>query len=491
MSNNDKLMNDGSGKSEIGISRRTLLGASIAGSVAAVTGANNILAQTDNGRNSGGELLLKSGYVLSMDQNIGDIRVGDVHIIDGVIIKVAESIEAPGAEIIDARNTVIMPGFVETHWHMWNSSWRGMADDAAEYFGFGGRLAPVYTTQDHYVAVRYAALDALNAGITTCHNWAHGIREFNDVEAEMQALVDTGIRAKMGYMASVLGAATPATDLNRALEWINVNGQGRLGLGLLVEGGGPEEFESAVELGRSLGLRPITNHGGGLARPDIAGAEFVVTHGTGLTAEAIQVIRQNNIKVALSPLIDPMIGGGLSPIYPLITGGVPLENISFSVDVSAQTPVDPFAAVRAIVNAGRIQQTQANATAQNSGFMNVPTDSGWAFTYRDALYIGTYGGANVLGLQDQVGSLTPGKRADVIMVRTDAMNMLPLNDVNMNYQLVQNGLPSNVDTVIADGHIKKRNGALVDINLEEVIAETAASQAAIRERAGVTIDQLR
>ncbi len=443
-------------------------------------------------QNTPDELLLKGGYVLTMDPEIGDLAVGDVLVRDGQIIEIGTSLVAPEAEIIDASDMVIMPGFVETHWHMWNSSWRGMANDAAEYFRFSGVLAPHYTVEDHYIAVRYAALDALNAGITTVHNWAHGIRGFEDVQAEMRALVDTGIRAKMGYMAAVQGQATPAEDLIRARNWINENGQGRLGLGLLVEGGGPDQFEAAVALGRSLGLRPITDHGGGLARPDIAGSEFVVTHGTGLTPEAIQIIAQQDIKVALSPLIDPMIGGGLPPTYPLIAGGVRLENISFSVDVSAQTPVDPFAALRAIINAARMQQTQAASTAQSAGPINIPDSSrGWDFSYRDALFVGTYGGANVLGLQEQTGSLTPGKRADIIMVRLDDLNMLPLVDTNMTFQLVQHGLPSNVDTVIVDGKIKKRNGELVNVNLAEIIAETAASQQAIRERAGITIDQLR
>ena len=175
-------------------------------------------------QNTPDELLLKGGYVLTMDPEIGDLAVGDVLVRDGQIIEIGTSLVAPEAEIIDASDMVIMPGFVETHWHMWNSSWRGMANDAAEYFRFSGVLAPHYTVEDHYIAVRYAALDALNAGITTVHNWAHGIRGFEDVQAEMRALVDTGIRAKMGYMAAVQGQATPAEDLIRARNWINENG---------------------------------------------------------------------------------------------------------------------------------------------------------------------------------------------------------------------------------------------------------------------------
>lgn len=438
------------------------------------------------------EILLQGGYVLSMDSEIGDLTSGDVLIRDGQIIEVGASIDAPQAQVIDATDMVIMPGFVETHWHMWESSWRGMANDAAEYFYYSQVLAPHYTPEDFHAAVKYAALEAINAGITTVHNWPEVQNDFENVQAEMQALVESGLRTKMGYLAIIEGEMTEEPQLSRAIDWINENGEQRLGLSLLLDGVQTEQMQTATELGRRLNLWPITDHSGGLGSPEVSGEEFIVTHGPGLTPEDIEIIVEKDIKVALSPLIDPMIGGGLPPVYELITGSVPLENISFSIDVSGQTAVDPFASLRAMVNSARMQQVEANQTGITLGTLRVPgPDTEWLFSYRDALFTGTYGGANVLGLADQIGSLTPGKRADVIMVNMNMINMLPLTEVNIPMQLVQHGLPANVDTVIIEGQIRKLNGELVDVDMQKVINEAAQSQAAIRSRAGVVIDAKR
>ncbi len=131
----------------------------------------------------------------------------------------------------------------------------------------------------------------------------------------------------------------------------------------------------------------------------------------------------------------------------------------------------------------------ANQAGIQAGTLRIPSPgTEWFFSYYDALFTGTYGGANVLGLADQIGSLTPGKRADVIMVNLSMINMLPLTDVNIPMQLVQHGLPVNVDTVIIDGQIRKLDGELVGVDMQQVINETARSQAGIRNRAGEVID---
>ncbi|WP_181150049.1 amidohydrolase family protein [Ensifer aridi] len=462
------------------------MGASLLTSVA--TSGQSASAEEDAAAvQSSRELLIRGGYVLPVDPAMKDLVKGDVHIRDGEIVAVAETVNAPNAEVIDAAEMIVMPGFVDTHWHMWNSIWRGIANDATEYFSRHA-LLPHYTVGDHHTAVQYAALEAINAGITTCHNWAHGLRDYNDVEAELQALADTGIRAKMSYSGVIQGVATSIEDLQRALDWIAANGNGRLGLGMTLDGAG-EHFARQVKMARKLGLRPITDHGTFMAFPDLVGPEFIFTHGAGIAPEAVAIIADKKIGVALCPSTDPMIGNGLPPVYALLSGGVALENISFSVDVTSQTPADPFACLRTLVNSGRIQQVEASKlTGDLMGIVQAGLK--WAFSYRDAVQVGTLSGANVLGLADQVGSLTPGKRADIILVRTDAPNMLPAADTNPTFQLVQHGEPVNVDTVIIDGIIRKRHGKLTGVDVGAIVSKAAQAQVAIRKRAGMPMPNL-
>jgi 5-methylthioadenosine/S-adenosylhomocysteine deaminase len=460
-----------------GITRREVLKTLGAAAVGSAVGTQARAAQPGRGRQAS-EFLIRGGHVVSMDSAIGELPTGNVHIRDGAIVAVGPAVNAPGATVIDANNAIVMPGFIETHWHMWSSLWRGMAHDASDYFRMQS-LQSSYSVGDHYVAVRYAALEAINSGVTTCHNWAHGVRDFADLEAEMRALADVGIRARMGHTGNFVSGPVLPGDLQRALDWIAKNGQGRLSLSMLLDGAG-EGFPRQVRAARQLGLKTITDHGGFLAFPDLLGPEFLMTHGTGLTPEQIDLIAKRDIKVGLCPTSDPMIGAGLPPIYPLLMGGVPLRNISFTMDVTAQAPADPFACLRTIVNAGRIQQsgsTDLRAIAQ--------ARPAWKFTYRDAIELGTLSGANVLGIADQTGSLTPGKRADVIVVRKDDINMLPAAGSDVTMQLVQHGQPANVDTVFIDGQLRKQAGKLVGVDVRKVVAEAAAAQASLRERARI------
>lgn len=448
-----------------------LLGAAAASTVAGRAGAG----QAPAGAGSE-EYLIRGGQVVTVDAQLGTLARADVLLRGGVIQAVGQNLSAPTATVIDASNMIVMPGFVETHWHMWNSNWRGIAEDATDYFRMQAWAAH-YTTQDHYTAVRYAALEAVNAGITTVHNWAHGVRGYDDVEAELRALADSGLRARMGYVGVIGGQPTSTADLRRALGWIQANGQGRLSLSMLLDGAG-EHFANQVRLGRELGLKMITDHGGFIAQPDLLGPEFLFTHGTALTPEQIKLIAARNIKVGLCPGTDPMIGAGLPPIHALLMGGVPLDNISITVDVTAQTPADPFEMLRTLVNAGRIQQIN------NTNLLAIATaNPDWRFTYGDALRVGTLSGANVLAMADQVGSLTPGKRADVILVRLTDVNMLPAPDTDPVMQLIQHGQPANVDTVFIDGRLRKRGGRLVGVDAGKIIADAAAVQVALRAKA--------
>ncbi|KQP04234.1 hypothetical protein ASF45_12730 [Pseudorhodoferax sp. Leaf265] len=462
------------------MTRRGLLGSigalAAAASSASLSGCGGAEAATSP---SSGELLIKGGRVLALDAAGSQLATGDVHIKNGIIVAVGENITAAGAQEIDATGTVVMPGFVETHWHMWNGLWKGMANDATEYFRLRS-LASSYTVQDHYLAVRYAALQALNVGITTCHDWADGVRNYADFAAHMMALSEVGIRAKASYPGTSSGNVTRREDLVQARDWLQSNGQNRIQLGLLLDGAGAQ-FEQQVRLARELGIAPITNHEGFFNHPNVLGPEFVYTHGTDVSDAEIDAIRSNNIKVALCPTTDPMIGVGLPPVYQLLSKGVKRENMGFSVDVSCQTSPEPFEMMRTLVNASRIQQTGLNAI-----FDVVRAAPKWIFGYGDALRVATAGGANVLGLSEEVGALAAGKKADVILVRLDDINMQPSAGSNIEYQLVQCGSSHNVDTVIVDGIVRKRHGRLVDVDVKALTRDVAAAQEALKLRGGLS-----
>lgn len=463
------------------ISRRNLLnsfGALAAGCASAsLSGCGGTAAAAESAVTQG-ELLLQGGRILTMDAAGTEIIKGDVHIKNGVIAAVGANISAPAAQVIDASNTVVMPGFVETHWHMWNGLWKGMANDATEYFRLRS-LAANYTSKDHYLAVKYSALQAINAGITTCHDWADGVRNYDDFAAHMQALAEVGIRAKASYPGTSSGIAAPRGELVRARDWMQANSEGRMQLGLLLDGAGGF-FEQQVRMARELGIAPITNHEGFLNHPGVLGPEFVYTHGTDIQDADIAMVKSYGIKIGLCPSTDPMIGVGLPPIYKLITQGIKRENMGLSVDVTGQTSPEPFEMMRVLVNASRIQQSGMNAI-----FDVVKAAPSWVFGYSDALKLATAGGANVLGWADSIGSLVAGKRADVIMVRLDDINMQPSAQSSIHIQLVQCGATHNIDTVIVDGVVRKRGGRLLGVDVKQLTAQVASAQEALRSRAGL------
>src|SRR5204863_6251840 len=144
------------------------------------------------------ELLLKNAYVMTMDSELGDIPGGDVHIRNGAIIAVGKAIKAPGAAILDGQRTIVLPGFVDTHWHMWNTMLRSFAGEKADqgYFPTAAALGSVMTAEDMYHGTRLGAAEALFSGITTVHDYCHNVRGRAYAEADIRALRETGLRAR-------------------------------------------------------------------------------------------------------------------------------------------------------------------------------------------------------------------------------------------------------------------------------------------------------
>src|SRR5216683_2865036 len=166
------------------MSRRAFLSGAAALGVAAYADMAAAAAESNPGRvafklPARGEFIIRGGYVMTMDPTLGDIASGDVHVKNGAIVAVGAGLKASGgAQVLDGRDIIVLPGFVDTHWHMWNTLLRSMSGDkpGAGYFHVSTTLGRVFTPDDLYQGTRLACAEAVYSGITSAHDWCHNIR---------------------------------------------------------------------------------------------------------------------------------------------------------------------------------------------------------------------------------------------------------------------------------------------------------------------------
>ena len=429
-----------------------------------------------------GEYLIRGATIITMDPTIGDLPVGDIHVRDGAIVAIGRDLRAPGAESIDARNMIAMPGMIDTHWHMWGSVPRNKAGDDPKtgYFLFARAVGDVFTPEDNARGVRLSLAEAIHGGVTTVHNWSHNLPKPEFADAELQAHHDFGSRALFGYGYAGVGMTNQPVhveDLPRVKrDWIDKS-DGLLTLGVCSRG--PESNDIDIckrewKAARDMGLRVSTHIGTSAAKvkqregvkaldaAGLLGPDVILVHDTNTSDEDLDTVARTKTRISMSPYTEMRTGFGIPPILRMLERGV---SVSFSIDTLVLAgDADMFAIMKAV---------------QNVGDGSKPSE--FALPARRVLEMATIEGARALGIDDKVGSLKPGKRADIVLVRTDDVNMGPTNDpVRM---IVQAAQPSNVDTTIIDGRILKRHGHLMNVDTRRLIADAAETMG--RVRAGV------
>ena len=463
-----------------GLSRRKLLGAGAGlGAASFMAQALPAAAQAGPAISTAlpqrGEFVIRNAFVISVDPRIGDLPKGDIHVRNGEIVAIAPEIPLPGAPSIEAKGMIATPGFIETHWHMWGAVARNMAgeEEKTGYFPYSRVLGSLFTPEDNARGVRLALAEALYGGLTTLHNWSHNLLSPAYADAELEAHRAFGGRARFayGYSRNTKSDETlPLDDVARVQRQYFNGGDGLLTLGIASRG--PEnntldickrEWETARKLGvpitthmgtRSVATTSATSHiidgikllnDNGLLGPDV-----LLVHCTNCSKENFDMMAKTKTPVSLSPYTEMRTGFGFPPIRDMLAAGM---QTSFSVDTTLLCGnADMFAIMKALQNV-------ANGAA-NSEFALAP---------RRVLEMATIDGARALGIADKVGSLTPGKRADIVLTRTDALNMAPMTEpVRM---IVQAAQPHNVDTVIVDGRILKRDGKLTAVDVSKVMAD--------------------
>src|ERR1051326_8005876 len=144
------------------------------------------------------EFVIRNAYLMTMEADLGDLSSGAIHVKDGAIVAVGADVAAPGARAVDGTGMIVMPGLVDTHWHMWNTLFRSFAGDKPEegYFPTVARFGQQMTADDVFQSTRLSAAEAINSGITFVHSWCHNVRSQAHAEADVRALGETGIRAR-------------------------------------------------------------------------------------------------------------------------------------------------------------------------------------------------------------------------------------------------------------------------------------------------------
>jgi 5-methylthioadenosine/S-adenosylhomocysteine deaminase len=463
------------------ISRRSFLGKSMLLGAAGVAGYTGAFAHAiephvppqDQGLPPQGHYLIKNAYVLTMDANLGDIQEGDVLVQNGEIKQVGQTLSAAGAEVLDGQGMIVMPGLVETHWHLWTTLLRSMAGDKEDrgYFAITRTVGPHYTPESMYAASRLAIAEAINSGITTLHDWSHNARGPEFADASLQALREAGIRGRYSLGVPAGGGGVIDLQLLERLkrEWARLASD-TLHLGMAWPGindrreQGIKEFRAA----RKLGI-PVSVHASragvinGLMQEQLLYKGMQLIHCKDATLPEIQGIAKAGAVASLSPFSELRIGYGIPPVKELLDAGVTL---GISIDTPTLTGnADLFAALKLLLNL-------ANALNRNE----------FALSAKRALEIGTLEGARSLGLAEQTGSLSPGKRADLIMLSTNSLN---IGYVTAPHPLVLEAMqPSNVHTVMIDGRIMKRNYGLTHLNKEKIIAEAKTEFEGVMKKSG-------
>lgn len=463
--------------------RRDLLKGAATAAVLATSGIPlSVFAQPAKPLPSRSNLMIRGAYLLTMDAELGDIEAGDIRIENGEIIAVGTGLDAGGAEVIDGRRMIVLPGFVETHWHMWNALLRSMSGDSKEYGYFPTRigLGKNYEPRDMYVGARIGATEAIFSGITTVHDWCHNVRGPDHALEDLRALQEAGIRARFSHGNNAAEGPTAPVDWEslKSLHeaWDTHSNEGLIALGLAWRGLGdkPEIAELGrrdIEQARALGL-PVTVHASStkmqvgqikaLAEAGLLGADLQVIHATHVTDEEVALLKAADTSVSLSPFSELRIGYGLTPTMKFLDAGI---RTGLSVDTTALSGnADMFGIMKVVQNLG-------NAMAEDE--FKLPA--------RRVLELATIGGARSMGMDAQIGSLRPGKRADLIAVSLDAPNLGLLTDPA--HLLVEAAQPMNVDTVIVDGRVLKRDGKLTTIDASVVNAEAQEALTDLRQRA--------
>ncbi|GAA2142973.1 amidohydrolase family protein [Actinomadura napierensis] len=470
----------------------------------------------DSGR-PGRRYIIRGGAVMSMDPRVGDFATADVLVEGKKIVDVRPGIRAAGADVIDARGRIVVPGFVDTHHHQFETALRGTLANAVLFDDHSGspsavpnyadyvlkRFAPAYRPQDVHINVLFSGLAQLDAGVTTVLDTSQIHHSPQHSDASIQALTDSGRRSVLQYCEGDLRAESRYPEDARRIkhQWFSSDDQlVTMAMGGEFYSADEELYSKAWKIGRELGLQ-IAAHvvSGSGVRPVVdafakgtagsgkdlgVGSDTLFIHMTGVSDTAWKRFRDAGVHVSMAFPIEMAMRHGTPPILKMQELGM---RPSLSSDVETTMAPDPFTLMRSALT---MQRMLVNEMILEQGDFTPPNE--WPtpakgtpelLTVCDVLRFAILNGAEHLRLGGKTGSLTPGKEADIVLLDATALNVTPLNNVPGTVVSLMDR--TNVETVIVAGKVRKWKGSLVDVDMNGLRRELEASRDHLFASAGV------
>ncbi|GAB3933350.1 amidohydrolase family protein [Micromonospora vulcania] len=435
-------------------------------------------------------VVFRNGLVLTMDDAHTVLPGADVLVVGDRIAEVGVGLTAPeGALEIDATGGILMPGMVDTHRHMWQTAMRGYGADwtLTQYFVWyyleSGKL---FRPEDVYAGNLLGAIEAIDAGVTTTVDWSHGLQTADHADAAVDALEAVPGRFVLAYGNIQQGPWEWATSPEfRDFHRRRIDGGGLAGFQMAFDVTGDPAFpeRAAFEVARELGAA-VTTHAGvwGATNDDgirlmhehgFMNPSTVYVHAATLTHDSYNRIAATGGSVSVSTESEQSAGQGYPPTWQLRHHDIP---VSLSMDTSVWWSGDLFSAMRTTLGADRSREhLEAHAKQDTITHCHLRAEQvvEWA----------TRGGARALGMDSAIGALTPGRQADVVLIKNDTSPvMFPI--LNPHGHVVFQAQRGDVHTVLVGGRVVKRDGRLVDIDLAAAQAKVTATIDHLRETMG-------
>lgn len=408
-----------------------------------------------------------------MDPALGDF-VGDVLIEGEVILAVGKSIDAEVDEVVDARESIVMPGLIDSHIHLWQAAVRGVAAGCwgREYFGVVHPLSGRFRPEDMYASTYGGAVELLSRGVTTAFDFCHSTNSPEHARASLAALDKSGIRALFGYcfrdrpestLPGYESLGDRVADLGALVqEW---KGHGRIGLAVAlnnIDHVSPQAHEQELIAARELGLisslhSNLQEQVSQTASQGLLGSDILWVHAGAVSDSELALLAEQGGSIVYTPEIEAEQMAVTPVVNRALSHGIP---VGLGSDVPAAMNGDLIVQLRMAYAMSRLLGGQTERAQGRSGGR---TDWNPALSPAVLLRMATLGSAEILGLADVTGSLTPGKQADVVVISTGPFGLAGGQPID---HVIFQSSSRDIDSVFVSGRRVVRSGQLVDVDIE-------------------------